>query len=130
MSIAHPLALLPVLAAAEMSAFALAVVGTGAVVAAVLIAHPPARADSALFRRWTQGLPAGVAASVSEAAWKQLVRTYYGWAIGALVAQGALVHWVLPANRALPATTLLYLATVFGGRFFIRRYLLRQALPA
>lgn len=117
------------LASAEMSAFALAVVGTGAAVAAVLIANPPARADSALFRRWTRGLPAGVAASVSEAAWKRLVRTYYAWVIGALVVQGVLVRWALPTDRALPATTLFCLATVFGARFFIRRHLLRQALP-
>lgn len=117
------------LAAAEASDFALAVVGTGGVFAAVLIANPPARADSALFSRWTQGLPASAVAAVSAAAWKRLVHTYHAWVLGALVVQGALVHWVLPANRALPATTLLCLATVFGGRFFIRRYLLRQALP-
>ena len=117
------------LAAAEMSAFALAVIGTGAVVAAVLMARPPARADSALFRRWTQGLPAGVAASVSDAAWKQLVRTYYAWVLGTLLVLGALVYWVLPANQALPATTLVCLASVVGARFFIRRHLLHQALP-
>ncbi len=95
-----------------------------------MIANPPARADSALFRRWTQGLPVSVVASVSEAAWKRLVRTYYAWVIGALVVQALLVRWALPANQALPAITLLCLATVFGARFFIRRYLLRQALPA
>ena len=114
------------LASAEMSAFALAVVGTGVVFATVLIANPPAR-DSALFRRWTQSLPAGVAAGVSEVAWKRLVRTYYACVIGGLVALGLMVHWVLPVNRALPATTLMCLATAFGARFFIRRYLLRQA---
>ena len=117
------------LAAAETSAFALAVVGTGVVFAAVMIANPPARADSALFRRWTQGLPVSVAANVSEAAWRRLVRTYYACGLGTLVVLGMLVHWVLPANRALPTITLLCLATVWTARFFIRRYLLRQALP-
>ncbi|WP_162550005.1 hypothetical protein [Hymenobacter nivis] len=95
-----------------------------------MLANPPARADSALFRRCTQGLPAGVAASVSGAAWRRLERTYYACAMGTLIALGVLVHWVLPANRALPAITLLCLATVSGARFFIRRYLLRQALLA
>jgi hypothetical protein len=117
------------LAAAETSAFALALVGTGAVAAAVLMANPPARTGSALFRRWTRGLPAGVAASVSDADWKRLVRTYYAWAMGGLLVLGALIVWVLPAQRALPATTVFCLAAVLGGRFFARRYLLRQALP-
>ncbi|OGX81602.1 hypothetical protein [Hymenobacter coccineus] len=117
------------LAAAEMSDFALALVGTGTVVAAVLMANPPARTDSALFRRWTRGLPADVAARVSDADWKRLVRTYYAWAMGALLVLGALILWVLPAQRALPATTLFCLATVFGARFFVRRHLLRQAPP-
>ncbi|TPG67590.1 hypothetical protein [Hymenobacter nivis] len=117
------------LAAAETSAFALALVATGTVVAAVMLANPPARTSSALFRRWTQGLPADVAASVSEATWQRLVRTYCACVVGALAVLGVLLHWVLPANRALPATTLFCLAIVFGARFFVRRYLLRQALP-
>jgi len=117
------------LASAEMSAFALAIIGTGVVIAAVLIANPPARADSTLFRHWTQGLPAEVAASVSEVAWKRLVRTYYACVMGALVVLGLMVHWVLPVNRALPAITLLCLAMAWGRRFFVRRYLLHQALP-
>ncbi|MFD1468872.1 hypothetical protein ACFQ48_11615 [Hymenobacter caeli] len=107
----------------------MAIVGTGVVVAAALMANPPALTDSALFRRWTQGLPAGVATSVSEAAWKRLVRTYYACVVGTFAVLGVLVHWVLPANRALPAAALLCLATVWAARFFIRRYLLRQVLP-
>ena len=119
------------LTAAETSAFALALIGTGVVLAAVMLANPPARANSALFRCCTQGLPAGVAASVSEAAWRRLVRMYYACAMGTLIALGVLIYWVLPANRAsLLVITLLCLATVSGARFFIRRYLLRQALPA
>ena len=117
------------LASAEMSAFALAMVGTSVLIAAVLIANPPARADSILFRHWTQGLPADVAASVSEVAWKRLVRTYYVCVMGGLVALGLMVYWVLPVNRALPAFTLLSVAMAWGGRFFVRRYLLHQALP-
>lgn len=117
------------LTSVETSTFALAMVGTGVVIAAVLIANPPARADSTFFRNWTRGLPADVAASVSEVTWKRLVRTYYACVIGVLVALGLTVHWVLPANRALPVITLSCLAMAWGRRFFVRRYLLLQALP-
>ncbi|AWM33075.1 hypothetical protein [Hymenobacter nivis] len=108
---------------------ALFIVVAGVGLAATLVANPPARADSALFRRWTQGLPAAVVAQVTPEVWKKLVRTYFAVVVPSLSICAAAVL-VGPQRLAFSVTTLSSLAVQVAACFFIRRYLLRQALPA
>ncbi|TPG67589.1 hypothetical protein [Hymenobacter nivis] len=107
---------------------ALFIVVFGAGLAATLAANPPARDDSALFRRWTQGLPAAVVAQVTPELWQKLVRTYFVTVVPALSIIGAVVL-IGPQRFVFPVVILSGLAVQVAARFFIRRYLLRQVLP-
>ena len=108
--------------------FVLTVLGVGFLAIALVFTLPADRANSDLFRRWTQGLPTGVADHLSSAGWQQLVRSYFAGVISFVVVGLVIGYLYFPAKPVFAVFTLLALIASAAGRFLVRKYLGRKLL--